>query len=333
MMKCLKNKELYFVYNVHIFSVKYHLTVQLGYKLIVFVFILGFLTYSSLLLATSVLIFGYFKKYEDLRRTLFVGSSFIMVFVAGIVEVVRIYYIDYFPLAQWFTQLTCLFTSYTLSGFCHVSRNIPWHGTVEYYSKWIHSITLALIILSLAIAKYDLFFVPIQLLFIFVITYALIIVVKYASIEIKIQRLERIYALIALPFVPLFVFFDAFFYQIPFLYEKFPIKIYFSWFLYIILSFLFIATSHLKFKQQKEMKQGDVNPFKNLTQRENEVTILLLKGYSNKDISMSEFISEATVKTHVRNIYKKLNVSSRYELISRYSSEIEKIEDKKGFNS
>ena len=53
-----------------------------------------------------------------------------------------------------------------------------------------------------------------------------------------------------------------------------------------------------------------------LTGRETEVLALLLGGKSNRDISQALFISESTVKTHVRNIFSKYDVASRAELIS-----------------
>ena len=53
-----------------------------------------------------------------------------------------------------------------------------------------------------------------------------------------------------------------------------------------------------------------------LTEREHDVLKLLLAGKSNKEISSALFITESTVKTHVRNIFSKYDVSSRAELIS-----------------
>ena len=61
-----------------------------------------------------------------------------------------------------------------------------------------------------------------------------------------------------------------------------------------------------------------------LTKRESEVLALLLKGYSNAEISKSIFISEGTVKVHSHNIYQKLDIRQRaqiYESLSRYSVE------------
>ncbi|MFC2165855.1 LuxR C-terminal-related transcriptional regulator [Acidobacteriota bacterium] len=53
-----------------------------------------------------------------------------------------------------------------------------------------------------------------------------------------------------------------------------------------------------------------------LSVREGEILDLLLKGKSNKDIEKELFISHHTVRNHVYNIYQKLNVSSRLQLMN-----------------
>lgn len=50
---------------------------------------------------------------------------------------------------------------------------------------------------------------------------------------------------------------------------------------------------------------------KNLTAREIEVLELIAEGLINKEIAKRLYISEKTVKNHVSNIFKKLNVSDR----------------------
>lgn len=52
-----------------------------------------------------------------------------------------------------------------------------------------------------------------------------------------------------------------------------------------------------------------------LTYREDEVLRLLLQGKSNHEIAEALFISENTVKTHVKNIFAKYKVKSRMELV------------------
>jgi DNA-binding NarL/FixJ family response regulator len=53
-----------------------------------------------------------------------------------------------------------------------------------------------------------------------------------------------------------------------------------------------------------------------LTSRELEVLILLARGQSNKEIGGSLYISETTVKSHLRSVFMKLNVVSRTEAIA-----------------
>jgi two-component system NarL family response regulator len=50
-----------------------------------------------------------------------------------------------------------------------------------------------------------------------------------------------------------------------------------------------------------------------LSQRETEVLSLLTKGRSNKEISSSLFITEDTVKAHLKTLFAKLNVKDRTE--------------------
>lgn len=70
--------------------------------------------------------------------------------------------------------------------------------------------------------------------------------------------------------------------------------------------------------QEKEIK-GIVDNFQisdKLTQRENEIASLLLKGRTYKMIAEELYLSENTVKTHMKNIYSKFNVNSKAELIN-----------------
>jgi DNA-binding NarL/FixJ family response regulator len=57
-----------------------------------------------------------------------------------------------------------------------------------------------------------------------------------------------------------------------------------------------------------------------LTPREIELIRLVAAGLRNKEIADKLFISEGTVKVHLHNIYKKLNVDSRMAIL-RYVQE------------
>ncbi|RPI52880.1 MAG: DNA-binding response regulator [Chloroflexi bacterium] len=51
-----------------------------------------------------------------------------------------------------------------------------------------------------------------------------------------------------------------------------------------------------------------------LTPREREVFFLASRGLRNSEIAEALFLSEKTIKTHLRNIYNKLNLTSKAEL-------------------
>ena len=56
-------------------------------------------------------------------------------------------------------------------------------------------------------------------------------------------------------------------------------------------------------------------PTPKLTDREMEVLKLVAKGMNNRDIAKELFISENTVKNHIRNILEKLHLHSRMEAV------------------
>ena len=52
-----------------------------------------------------------------------------------------------------------------------------------------------------------------------------------------------------------------------------------------------------------------------LTKREKEVFILLIDGYSTKDIGYKLGISEKTIRNHISNVIQKLDVNSRVRAV------------------
>jgi DNA-binding CsgD family transcriptional regulator len=64
------------------------------------------------------------------------------------------------------------------------------------------------------------------------------------------------------------------------------------------------------------------HPVPRLTQRQDELLRLLAAGHTNTQIARRLGISEATVRTHLENIYEKLHVSSRTAAVTRAFSHL-----------
>ena len=68
-------------------------------------------------------------------------------------------------------------------------------------------------------------------------------------------------------------------------------------------------------KRDGEERAEQQVPAPKLTDREMQVLKLVARGMNNRDIAKELFISENTVKNHVRNILEKLQIHSRMEAV------------------
>jgi len=61
------------------------------------------------------------------------------------------------------------------------------------------------------------------------------------------------------------------------------------------------------------------NPALELTKRQRKVAELVLRGMTNREIGKELYISEQTVKRHLYNIYTRLGVKNRVQLLRKLS--------------
>jgi len=89
------------------------------------------------------------------------------------------------------------------------------------------------------------------------------------------------------------------------------------------LPLIFLTKSHLE-RNTLQIKNNIV-PLEELFQRygisirEKDIIIKISEGKTNKEISEELFISIQTVKDHNYNIYKKVEVKNRVQLVQKFS--------------
>ncbi|MNY13359.1 Transcriptional regulatory protein DegU [compost metagenome] len=79
------------------------------------------------------------------------------------------------------------------------------------------------------------------------------------------------------------------------------------------------------YSQENHSNERFVNPqsisenFEKLTDRQKELLQLIADGFSNKEIADKLFISESTVKYHIKNIYSILGLKDRKDFFRKLS--------------
>ena len=76
-----------------------------------------------------------------------------------------------------------------------------------------------------------------------------------------------------------------------------------------------LLTEFATLARRDEEERVEQIPAPRLTEREMQVLKLVARGMNNRDIAKELFISDNTVKNHVRNILEKLQIHSRMEAV------------------
>jgi len=61
-----------------------------------------------------------------------------------------------------------------------------------------------------------------------------------------------------------------------------------------------------------------------ISEREFEISMLVCHGFSNKEIANDLQIVLGTVKTHIRNVYRKVHAKNKITLLLRFMDDIDK---------
>lgn len=91
-------------------------------------------------------------------------------------------------------------------------------------------------------------------------------------------------------------------------------NVFWKWILSVLLLVSILLNIYLLVRQKSLQKNRKDTTLGKLTAQEQKIVSEILKDKTNKEIASHLFISLSTVKTHINNLYKKLNVASREEI-------------------
>lgn len=90
-----------------------------------------------------------------------------------------------------------------------------------------------------------------------------------------------------------------------------------NYFLGIVILILLASLLYLLRKMKMKRKQEVNIELSTLTTQEEKIAKLICEGKSNKEIAAELFVSLSTVKSHIGNLYSKLNVTNRRQLANK----------------
>jgi DNA-binding CsgD family transcriptional regulator len=154
-----------------------------------------------------------------------------------------------------------------------------------------------------------------MMLYVILILECVVFVFNFRQVRNEASRVLGLsFSLLLLFFLVLFVF-ERFVSFVNILFNPMP-AFFFMW---NVLLIVYIWKTILKSGLGKlfEVQKGFADKYK-LSSREEEIIQLVLQGDKNSAIAQKLVISEKTVTNHIYNIYKKLGINSRFELICLY---------------
>lgn len=212
------------------------------------------------------------------------------------------------------------FLIFSIPFFASYIANFKWRKTQNIFS---FVILLSILIFYLGFHKNEKEFFLLEIFLFISIAYAITIgLICYKNINDKEQKkLLRNVCIVAAIFFPGIIYneFPVFGFNFkvnPLLYCSFCV-VFISFIVKIYFRDYYISEQEieaLKYKYKADKKSNIFDKY-NLSDRERDVIIYVLKGYSNKKIADILFISLSTVKSHIHNTFKKTGSSTRYELI------------------
>jgi DNA-binding CsgD family transcriptional regulator len=183
--------------------------------------------------------------------------------------------------------------------------------------------------LTRAPAMSDLYaFSAVDFLFYILMFYPFILFFVFASRipNLTLRRIIRDFIIIMLCALP-FIVFEDIFGSITLVFDfvspnPLPLKLFPMYYLMVYVYLLVVGFKHviLERKVGKHAVSEEFVRRYGITAREKEIILLMVEGASNKQIGEKLFISAATVRNHLHNIFEKTGVTNRVKLLRLASS-------------
>lgn len=290
----------------------------------IFAYILLISAYSIGIIALFLELVCYKRKMEYIETVLFTLSFLLLVVSVSLASFFGFFNAEGSGVIDTLIHLCVIALGLTTPLNVFAERQL----SVASWIKWVlYLIAFILFMILLGEAFFDFAF-PIEWcanIFLGISVFSSMLLIRFTEPGIQIkhrEKNERAMAIIVMTVLPALIFIEFISTKISslsFLKTEIPITL-LLFFIMLAINKIIDDLSRLSLlspENAPEVKQ--FNRFR-LTQREQEVAELLVKGYTYAKIGESLFISMPTVKTHVSNIYKKVGVKNKMELFYAFSN-------------
>lgn len=301
-----------------------------------FIFLFHLLSFFMGFMSIQLAVTAYIKfKKQVIRDYIFFIAALTMILVQQtfvsyeIINLVEPSLLNNVLNAAEYLASSCII--FFLPRFAHQLMQKEWKKTQDYLFKIAAFFPVgALILYHLSGTKIKAAVLSSSLLFLVIVYGIIFLFVHVESIASDyLKRILKCYLVIAVLAVP-YMYLDTRIEHMAGLNQLFPyglLSVPVFYFLWSLLSIYFgiryfriqndkIFTAVNEEETEERLKQEELFFQKfNITNREKEIIELLIKGYSYNQLADELVISITTVKTHVHNIYKKVGVKNKMELL------------------
>lgn len=282
--------------------------------------ILFFIAYTLGIATLIIQVICYLKKMEYLVTIVFVASFLLLITTVTLNDLNLILKNQVNALVNELVTFFMLLLGLTTPINIHAERTVKFASGIN---KILYIITGILFILQFVgyfIGMSEIMRGVIEFFMFASIGYSMMVILtsKPGMLIKHRDRIEKISSIVFFSIFPIFILIDVFYDKVTYIHDFIPEGTYLLLLFFIFLSILKLLDDIKRltlFTPKNNVNQHVLDRF-NITSREKEVLILIIKGKSYNQVCEELFISLPTVKTHITRIYKKMNIKNKVELIN-----------------